>query len=135
MIDSLAKSSTKALRENLLEYLPLTPAVFHILVSLSAGERHGYAIMKEVAEQTDGELRLGPGKLYYSIQRMLTEGLIEEVEPPPGSTPVRGRRTYRLTRLGRVLLEAEARRLDKALALVRSRPLAGDVKADVDAAS
>ena len=57
------------------------------------------------------------------------------VRTPPGSTPVRGRRTYRLTRLGRVLLEAEARRLDKALALVRSRPLAGDVKADVDAAS
>ena len=123
MTDSPAKSSSKFSHEALLEYLPLTPAVFHILASLSAGERHGYAIMKEVAEHTDGELRLGPGKLYYSIQRMLGEGLIQEVDLPSGQSPERGRRTYRLTDLGRALLEAEARRLDKALALVWGRPL------------
>ena len=117
-------------RKDLLEYLPLTPAVFHILLSLSAGEQHGYAIMKEVAEETDGELRLGPGKLYYSIQRMLAEGLIEELEPPNGEKPERGRRTYQLADLGRELLEAEAKRLDKALKLARSRSLLGGTKAE-----
>ena len=135
MTDHTSQSSNQPLPEDLLEYLPLTPAVFHILVSLSAGERHGYAIMKEVAEQTDGELRLGPGKLYYSIQRMLTEGIIDEVEPPSGLTPERGRRTYRLSKLGGDLLEAETRRLDKALALVRGKSLLGGPKAEADTAS
>ena len=60
-------------------HLPLTPAVFHILLSLSHGERHGYAVMKEVASQTGDEMRLGPGKLYYSIQRMLQKSLIAEI--------------------------------------------------------
>ena len=66
---------------------------------------------------------------------MLTEGLIDEVEPPSGSTPERGRRTYRLANLGRALLEAEARRLDKALALVRGRSLLGGPKAEAYTAS
>jgi DNA-binding PadR family transcriptional regulator len=120
------KSSTTATRADLLEYLPLTPAVFHILLALSPGERHGYAIMKDVAQETDGELRLGTGKLYYSIQRMLSEGLIEELEPAPDTKPERGRRTYRLAELGRDLLEAEAKRLEKALRLVRRRRLLGE---------
>jgi len=110
-----------AVDERLLQYLPLTPAVFHILLALSNGQQHGYAIMKEVAEQTDGELRLGTGKLYYSIQRMLDEGLIEEIEPSPGKSAERGRRSYELTELGHDLLEAEARRLHKAVRLAQRR--------------
>ena len=105
----------------LVAYLPLTPAVFHILLVLADGAKHGYAVMKEVAEQTDGELRLGPGKLYYSIQRLLDEELIEELEPSPGSRPGRGRRTYELTVTGRDLLRAEAQRLQKAVRLAQQR--------------
>jgi DNA-binding PadR family transcriptional regulator len=126
------KTSPQPTRDELLEYLPLTPAVFHILLSLSAGEQHGYAIMKDVAEQTDGEFKLGPGKLYYSIQRLQDEGLIEELEPPPGHKPERGRRTYRLAGLGRALLKAEARRLSKAVRLERTRRLLRDVDAEGD---
>lgn len=105
------------------ELLPLTPAVFHILLSLAAGPRHGYAIMKEVAEQTDGELRLGPGKLYYSIQRMLEGGLIEEITAPG---PSKNRRPYRITASGRSAARAEARRLHKTLQLAAERHLIED---------
>ena len=59
-------------------FLPLTPAVFHILVSLGEGERHGYAIMQEVAKRSGGAVRLGPGTLYGAISRLLKDGLIEE---------------------------------------------------------
>jgi DNA-binding PadR family transcriptional regulator len=134
LICDMSKTSNQLTREELLEYLPLTPAVFHILLSLSAGEQHGYAIMKDVAEQTDGEFKLGPGKLYYSIQRLLDEGLIEELEPPRGHKPERGRRTYRLADLGHDLLEAEARRLKKAVRLVRTRRLLRDVDVEGDTA-
>ena len=116
--------------DRLLHYLPLTPAVFHILLALSNGQQHGYAIMKEVAEQTDGELRLGTGKLYYSIQRMLDEELIEEIEPAPGETPERGRRTYGLTGLGHDLLEAEALRLQKAVRLAQRRRVLKEAKGE-----
>ncbi len=103
--------------------LPLTPAVFHILLSLAAGPRHGYAIMKEVGEQTDGELRLGPGKLYYSIQRMLEHGLIEEITP---ENTGKKRRPYRITATGRRLARAEALRLQRSLRLASDRHLLED---------
>jgi len=122
------------LREELLEYLPLTPAVFHIMLSLSAGERHGYAIMKEVAEQTDGEIRLGTGKLYYSIQRMLDEALIAEIVPDANHRPERGRRTYQLTDLGRALLEAEALRLRRAVRLAQRRSVLAEPETEPDRA-
>jgi len=115
-----------AVDDRLLDYLPLTPAVFHILLALSQGAQHGYAVMKEVAAQTDGELRLGSGKLYYSIQRMLDEELIGEIEPPPGHKPERGRRTYELTALGRDLLEAEAQRLQRTVKLAQHRRVLAD---------
>lgn len=102
------------------DLLPLTPAVFHILLSLAAGPRHGYAIMKEVAEHNDGELRLGPGKLYYSIQRMLEEGLIEEIV---GDEHGKNRRPYRITAAGRAAARAEARRLRKSVQLAVDRHL------------
>lgn len=105
------------------DLLPLTPAVFHILMSLAAGPRHGYAIMKEVEEQTEGELRLGPGKLYYSIQRMLEAGLIEEIEDDAGG---KNRRPYRITAAGRAAARAEARRLRRSLDLAAKRRLIED---------
>jgi DNA-binding PadR family transcriptional regulator len=97
--------------------------VFHILLSLAAGPKHGYAIMKEVAELTDGELRLGPGKLYYSIQRMLEDGLIEEIIDGEHAN---NRRPYRITDGGRDAARAEARRLHRALRLAAERHLIED---------
>jgi DNA-binding PadR family transcriptional regulator len=97
--------------------LPLTPAVFQILLALSDGERHGYGIMREVAERTHGTLRMGPGTLYGSIKRMLADDLIEEAgERPDPVLDDQRRRYYRLTPFGRQVAEAEARRL---VALVR----------------
>lgn len=104
-------------KQNVLEMLPLTPAVFHILLALADRERHGYSIMQEVEARTDGKVRLGPGTLYGSIKRMLADGLIEEVEarPDPELDDER-RRYYRLTGFGRRVAAAEAERL---LSLVR----------------
>jgi len=106
---------------------PLTPAVFHILLSLSDGERHGYGIMQEVAALTDGQLRLRPGTLYRSIKGMLAEGLIAESDerPDPALDDER-RRYYRLTDRGRSLAEAEAARLAALVRVARSRRLLPD---------
>jgi len=130
----MSETGEGLVREELLEYFPLTPAVFHIMLSLAAGERHGYAIMKEVDEQTDGEIRLGTGKLYYSIQRMLDEALIEEIAPDDDQKPERGRRTYRLTDLGRALCEAEALRLHKAVRLAQRRSILAERETEPDRA-
>jgi DNA-binding PadR family transcriptional regulator len=103
---------------------PLTPAMFHILLVLAAGERHGYAIMREVDTLTGGARRLGPGSLYGSIKRMLAEGLIEECgeRPDPAADDER-RRYYRLTDLGRRAAAAEARRLEILVVAARGRRL------------
>ncbi|MEO8393800.1 MAG: PadR family transcriptional regulator [Chloroflexota bacterium] len=92
--------------------LPLTPAVFHILLALADQERHGYAIMQEVLAQTDGKLRFGPGTLYGTIKRMLIANLIEETDerPDPALDDER-RRYYRMTDFGRRVASAEAQRL------------------------
>lgn len=104
--------------------LPLTPAVFHILLALAEGERHGYAIMREVADQSGGQMRLGPGTLYGSIRRMLEEGYIEESEarPDPALDDER-RRYYRLTPYGRRVAEAEAARLQALTRTAEERGL------------
>src|SRR5437867_11844502 len=88
--------------------LPLTPAVFHILVTLADGEAHGYAIMQEVNRRSGGIVRLGPGTLYGAISRLLAEGLIEESEarPDPEMDDTR-RRYYRLTKRGSEVLASE----------------------------
>ena|ERR1044071_6856848 len=106
------------------EILPLTPAVFHILLALADGERHGYAIIKEVEALTDGRMRLGPGTLYGSIKRMLEEGFIEESEerPDPALDDER-RRYYRLTEFGRRVAVAEATRLQRVVASARAKKL------------
>lgn len=105
-------------------FLPLTPAVFHILLSLADGERHGYAIMRGVAEATDGRLTMGPGTLYGSIKRLLTSGWIEEHDerPDPALDDER-RRYYRLTSLGRSAAIAEARRHEALLKVAHRKGL------------
>jgi DNA-binding PadR family transcriptional regulator len=93
-------------------FLPLKTNWFHILLSLAAGDQHGYSIMQEVLNRTSGKVRLWPATLYGSLKRLIEEGLIEE----SGDRPARElddarRRYYRLTRLGRRVLDAESERL------------------------
>lgn len=106
------------------ELLPLTPAVFHILLALTNAEQHGYAIMADVAAQTGGSFNMGPGTLYGSIKRMIAADLIEEADerPAPDLDDER-RRYYRLTPFGRSVAVAESRRLAKLLAVARGKGL------------
>jgi DNA-binding PadR family transcriptional regulator len=101
--------------------MPVPVPVLQILVALADGERHGYAIMQDVAGRTDGAVRLGPGTLYGSIKRMLHDGLIEELDERPGDDDVR-RRYYRITPHGRRVAREELGRL---AALVRHARAAG----------
>jgi DNA-binding PadR family transcriptional regulator len=105
-------------------FLPLPRDTFHILVSLADRDRHGYSVMKDVLDRTDGALRLSPSSLYASIRRLLEKGLIEELadRPDPEHDDER-RRYYRLTRLGRSVATAEARRLERLLLDARSSGL------------
>ena len=105
--------------------LPLLPATFHILVALADEDRHGYAIIQDVAARTDGAIRLSPGTLYRSIQRMLEDGLIVETDerPSPEDDDER-RRYYRLTPLGTAVAQAEAARLMDLVRMARARGLA-----------
>ena len=104
--------------------LPLPPAFFHILIALAAGEMHGYGIMQDVMERTEGKLRLSPGTLYGSLKRMLGEGLIEESDerPDPALDDER-RRYYRLTKFGRAVASAESARVAALLSQARARKL------------
>lgn len=104
--------------------VPLSPAVFHILLALATGEMHGYAIMHEVSILSDGQVNMGPGTLYGSIKKMLAEGLIEESarRPDPKLDDER-RRYYRITEEGRRLLGAEAERLARLVRVAASRRL------------
>src|SRR5579862_1240670 len=108
------------------QQLPLTPAVFHILLALAGGERHGYGIMQEVSALTAGALRLGPGTLYGTLKRLLAAGLVEESgERPDPDLDDERRRYYRLTELGQRVAEEEARRLERLVGAARSRRLLG----------
>src|SRR5262245_53668496 len=102
-------------------FLPLTPAVFHILLALADEEAHGYAIMQEVAMRSEGSVKLGPGTLYGAISRLLDDGLIEEHDqrPDPKMDDAR-RRYYRLTHLGGSVLAAETRRLSELVRAARA---------------
>ena len=104
--------------------LPLTPAVFQILLALCDQERHGYGIMREVEIQTGGQLRLGPGTLYGCIKRMLEARLVEESEErPDAELDDERRRYYRITDLGQRVSRLEARRLEAAVAAARAKKL------------
>ena len=95
--------------------LPLPPAVLHILIALGEGEKHGYAVMQDVASRTDGRVRMSPGTLYGSIRKMLDEGLIEECFRSATAAEDERRRYYRLTKFGRAVAAAEAERLASLL--------------------
>jgi DNA-binding PadR family transcriptional regulator len=105
-------------------FLPLPTAVFHVLVALADRDRHGYSIMQDVEARTDGKVRLSAGTLYAAIRRMLEQGLIDELRdsPDPDSADER-RRYYRLTRLGRDVAVAEARRFSGLLEQARATKL------------
>ena len=103
-------------------FLSLTPAVFHILLALADGEKHGYAIMQEVEDVTEGKVQMGPGTLYGSIKRMLAAGLIEESDDRPDPTlDDERRRYYRQTGLGRKVLRRETERMAELMALARRK--------------
>lgn len=106
---------------------PLPAAAFQILLSLAEGDLHGYAIMRQVEEQSAGKVRLGPGTLYSSIQALLEEGLIEEVQRNDASdaprTPKDRRRLYRLTSAGRKVARTEAEKLADVLRVARAKKI------------
>ena len=105
--------------------LPLPPAVFHILMALADEDRHGYGIIQEVSSRTNAEVRLSPGTLYRSIQRMLEDGLIVEVnERPAPELDDERRRYYRITPLGTAAARAEARRLTQLVRMARAKGFA-----------
>jgi DNA-binding PadR family transcriptional regulator len=105
-------------------FLPLTPAMFHILLALADGEKHGYAILKEVARRTEDKVRLSAGTLYGNLSRLEAAGLIAESKrrPEAGLDDER-RRYYRLTEFGRGVAVAEAERMEEALVQARAKKL------------
>ena len=109
------------------DLLPLSPVVLHLLLALAGGARHGYAIAREVEETTDGQIRVGPGTLYGSIQRMLASGLIEATtRKRRAADDDERRRYYRLTALGRRALELELERLAEVVRSARGKRLLRD---------
>ena len=110
-------------------FLPLKPHWFHILLSLADQEQHGYGIMQEVLERTDGKVRLWPATLYGTLKRLMGEELIEESDerPSPELDDVR-RRYYRLTRFGRRVLAAESERLEDLVRVIRSKRRAAEAE-------
>src|SRR5690242_12852622 len=103
---------------NASEFLPLSPATLHILLSLAGEDLHGYAIMQEVTKQSEGRYKLGPGTLYDNLQRLMDQRLVQEVGRRPDDEDTR-RRYYRLSTLGRGVLAAEVNRLEGVIRLAR----------------
>ena len=115
-------------------HLPLSVPVHQILLSMAESDRHGYAIIQDIRERTDGEVVLTASTLYGALSRMLTHGMIAEVpgdEPETGGAP---RRTYRITDYGRDVARAEASRLARALDQARSRGLGPEASATAEGA-
>ena len=105
---------------NVERFLPLTPVVLEIALSLAAGERHGYEIMQDVERRTDGTIVLHPGTLYRALGRLLDQKLIEELdERPAGEGDDERRRYYRLTALGQAVARAEVARLSSQVSAAR----------------
>lgn len=99
------------MKEDFDQFVPLSAAALHILLALASEERHGYGIMREVARQSEGRYKLGPGTLYDNLQKLLDQGIVEERSPRTPGDDLR-RRYYRLSRFGRGLLAAEIARLE-----------------------
>jgi DNA-binding PadR family transcriptional regulator len=110
----------------------LTPAMFHILLALAAGEMHGYAIMREVAILSDGQMSIGPGTLYASIKKMAAVGLIEEsAQRPDPELDDERRRYYRISERGRQVVMEEAERLSQLVRQAQARRLLGGPSAQL----
>ena len=107
------------------DYLPLSPAVFHILLALAEDDAHGYAIMRDIEERTEGLVKVGPGMLYGSIKWLLEEELIKESPRRSATKEDERRKYYRLTPGGLAVIKAEAARLDAAVSLARARKVLG----------
>jgi len=115
--------------QDTLKMLPLSPAVFHILLALAGGECHGYGIMKQVESDTDGRTKMGPGTLYGSIKRLLKAGLVQETDDrPDAAMDNQRRRYYRLTGQGREVLLAELDRLQVLMRVASERDLVGGIR-------
>jgi DNA-binding PadR family transcriptional regulator len=99
------------MKQDLSDFLPLSPATLHILLSLAGGDMHGYGIMQEVARQSEGQYKLGPGTLYDNLQKLISRKLVQEIGRRPDGDDSR-RRYYRLSSLGTAVLSAEVARLD-----------------------
>ncbi|HYL37280.1 MAG TPA: PadR family transcriptional regulator [Bryobacteraceae bacterium] len=106
--------------EDLSPFLPLSPAVLHILLALAGEDRHGYGIMQEVARQSEGKYKLGPGTLYDNLEKLMNQAIVEEVAHRSAQDDPR-RRYYHLTRLGRNVLSAEVTRLEQVVREARGR--------------
>ena len=104
-------NKVRAMKDDFTAFLPLAPAALHILLSLAGTKRHGYGIMQEVARQSEGKYKLGPGTLYDNLQKLMSHGLVDEV--PRASEP--RRRYYQLTSAGRGVLSAEILRLEEVV--------------------
>ena len=112
------------LKRNPDDLLPLTPGMFHVLIALADGEKHGYAIIKEVARRTDGAIHLSAGTLYTLIRRFVQDGVIvESDERPDPSLDDERRRYYRITDFGREVARAEAVRMESTLRMARAKNL------------
>jgi DNA-binding PadR family transcriptional regulator len=103
-----------------LSFLPLPQAQFHILVALTEGERHGYAIMQAVETSSDGVVRMGPATLYGSLKRLVDQGLAEEIDRRPAPDDDQRRRYYRVSGLGQRVCAAEADRLARLVRITRA---------------
>lgn len=114
--------------EDIHALLPLTPTVFHMLLALADGEKHGYGIMQAVADETQGQMQIRTGSLYGSIRRMIEAGLIEETnERPDPELDDERRRYYGMTAFGRRVLTAEAARIAQAMAVIQEKHILGGV--------
>jgi len=122
MLDYIRHGCMPARRPDPADFLPLTPAIAHILLALADQDRHGYAIMQEVERITGGAAKMGPGTLYGTVKRMLKSGFIEEADerPDPALDDER-RRYYRATPLGRDVLAAETARMTALVSAARAK--------------
>jgi DNA-binding PadR family transcriptional regulator len=107
------------MRDDIKPFLPLSPAILHILLALAGEDRHGYGIMQEVARLSEGQYRLGPGTLYDNLQKLLDQGLVKELAGSSANDP--RRRYYRLTSFGRRVLLTDLARLEKVLVEAKLR--------------
>jgi DNA-binding PadR family transcriptional regulator len=108
------------MNEEIQGFLPLSPANLYILLSLAAEDRHGYGIMQEVARQSDGQYKLGPGTLYDNLQKLMNQGIVEDApRRSPDDDP--RRRYYRMTSFGRKVLAADVERLEELVRAAKGR--------------